>query len=97
VLWQQGTALPYAASFGDKDGERAGLRAPGYPCPHSHALAFLPGIACARGGHGQAALPWGRDEQVGSEGLTSALGADAAGAAGADERSCVLPGETHPS
>lgn len=41
-------------------------------------------------------LPRDRDEQVDSEGLTSALGVDAAGPAGADEQSHMLPSETHP-
>lgn len=55
-----------------------------------------PGIACTQGGHGCTALPRGRDEQVGSEGLTSALGVDAAGPAGEDEWIRVLPNKTHP-
>lgn len=46
--------------------------------------------------HGCSALPRGRDEQVGTEGLTSALGVDAAGPAGEDEWIRGLPNKTHP-
>ncbi|TRZ21990.1 hypothetical protein HGM15179_005133 [Zosterops borbonicus] len=57
-----------------------------------------PDVACARIGHGCSAVPRGRDEQVGSEGLTSALGVgvDVAGPAAEDEWIRGLPDETHP-
>lgn len=98
VPWH--AVLPTATSFGGKMPKRGSRQArggaAGHPCPHFLTLTIPPDVACARIGHGCSAVPRGRDEQVGSEGLTSALGVDVAGPAAEDEWIRGLPDETHP-